>query len=831
MKKNVLILLLLLIIPTVFASFPYSYTTKMILNLSFDEGAGTTVYDRHTGNTYDFTEANSNGWNTTVGFNGAYTYNGLVRYAYRNSGSTSMNLNAANFTFSAWIYPHSNDSSTGYIWHPRKEADMRLTVGSGTADFFSYDGSAGTCSLALGEKNKWHFIAITYDGTNKRVFIDNRTTTCGDGTPGAGGAYAHSIASDYGLATQFFNGTIDEVAVWNGSLSLSELQNNYNIGYNILNPVYSANTITASLYNEIDGTLLGNVNFYNVTGNLTFNYFNITNSGFCVQQTGNSTRINCTAGSGTNTFFNASTNKIITTDDTVTTTTYQAILRINATQLFTNNTIQSFNITNNLISNNTVSGEVIIKANGGSNNLMLNTTGNYTKNQTCNAENITTSYCTINNIYDSILTIGANNYGISISEFSINLSNNTLNANLYNTTIIGYIQVPLLRNYVYDITLTPSGLYSIENTSLLMDNQTKLYNFSVYISNTFYLNIFNETNNNKINNTNIELISNDYANNFTTTTGFLNVSLLVPGQYTIRYYVDNIVIRDYYTTLTNQSTQNLSLYLIDYDVSNYYVANIVDQSGIAVSNVTIKLLRYYVSCNCYKIVEMTITDTNGKGVLRVQPNIIPYKLIISKDGYSVTTEPTKFTEDTNTYTINLVGNPMESLENIDSVQRSLLYDNSTQTYTFTWTDSVNLVTQGCLVVDKFYMGTQTRVKNTCLSGATGSIIYTISDTNNTRYVATGLIDTNTEFSTYYEISEVSFVIDAINFGYAGLFIAFLLILIISIMGLESGGIDTMVIGSLVILLGLGAIGIIYTTWTMIVPIIILGIILIYKTRV
>jgi len=127
---------------------------------------------------------------------------------------------------SAWIYP--NDLTTGAehmiirkgtntynIETSGKQVRFELTNGTGFQRVFS------TVNLTTGA---WHHVAGTLGSGVMTVYVD--------GIPAGTGTFAGTIASDTGNlrvgchfdGVQFmFNGTIDEVAIYNRSLSASEI--------------------------------------------------------------------------------------------------------------------------------------------------------------------------------------------------------------------------------------------------------------------------------------------------------------------------------------------------------------------------------------------------------------------------------------------------------------------------------------------------------------------------------------------------------------------------------------------------------------------------------
>jgi len=514
--------------------------------------------------------------------------------------------------------------------------------------------------------------------------------------------------------------------------------------------------------------------------------------------------------------------------------TFQALITLTAQRLFLNTSIQSFNATNDKAFNTTSTGSLTLPANNGTQFVNTMVLGNYSRNQSCTVTNpLSTQSCVATGFYDTELVIGARNgSGAVITQFNVTVTNQTL-FNLSNfSTTNGTITIPALQNFYYSFLFNATN-YSLANASIRGNASTTFYNFSILSYNTFELHFLNESTDTRLQNTTVyfELITDNFAQNYTAINASTTVTLLVPGNYTIRYYQNPDVPRDYYVTLTEQSYQNLSLYVVDEDISQIYLPVVYNENTQPLANVTVTLLRYYVGSNNYKPVEMTTTDTNGQGVLRVVPNIINYKLLICGSGVCTTTSPTKFTSSTNGYTLSLTQNVLTSITAMPSVSQSLTFNNATNTYVFTWSDTNNLVTSGCLRVDEYNQSGITTVKNSCSAGSTGSIIYTVLHTgNSTKYVASATLNTNTEFSTYtFGPLTVQFGDDVARevFGLVGFIILSILLVTAGFIANEHGS-DTLILTTLVGMVLVGLVGIIAYAWEAYVGIVILGVILVYK---
>lgn len=132
-----------------------------------------------------------------------------------------------NFTVSAWIKRTTANST---ILSKRNAAftagyDLHLNA-SGKAEMSWRNGSLQTItSSATIPANKWHNIAVTYDGQFARMYIDGVLDTTASLASVPTNTESFMIAGADGRnPTSFFQGSIDEVRVWGKALSAAEIR-------------------------------------------------------------------------------------------------------------------------------------------------------------------------------------------------------------------------------------------------------------------------------------------------------------------------------------------------------------------------------------------------------------------------------------------------------------------------------------------------------------------------------------------------------------------------------------------------------------------------------
>ncbi|MEK6874496.1 MAG: LamG domain-containing protein, partial [Nanoarchaeota archaeon] len=204
--------------------------------------AGLVSYWRMDGNGVDVLGRN-NGTN-----NGASNTSGVIRSAFRFDGvddfvnaSNSSSLKPTELTLSAWVFIAAVQNSTKVI------AGKRQTSGGHASYAFDYVKSPDRVAFAIGTATpaeffvntnatygEWRHFAGTYNGTTMAFYINGQlvNTTTVNAAIGHSGTYQFLIGAyegDSGLPNTLFhfNGSVDELKLFNRSLSASEVANEY----------------------------------------------------------------------------------------------------------------------------------------------------------------------------------------------------------------------------------------------------------------------------------------------------------------------------------------------------------------------------------------------------------------------------------------------------------------------------------------------------------------------------------------------------------------------------------------------------------------------------
>jgi chitodextrinase len=200
----------------------------LVAAYSFDEGTGSTLTDL-SGNANHGTIASA-AWTTAGKFNGALVFNG-TNAAVNVIDSPSLRLTSA-MTLEAWVNPATVTSAWRDVIY--KGNDNYYLMGTTTnSGIFAGGGTFGGANAnAYGSTalpiNTWSHIAVTYDGTALRVYLNATLVT----TLARTGAITTSanplqIGGD-SIFGQFFQGAIDEVRIYNRALAQPEILTDMN---------------------------------------------------------------------------------------------------------------------------------------------------------------------------------------------------------------------------------------------------------------------------------------------------------------------------------------------------------------------------------------------------------------------------------------------------------------------------------------------------------------------------------------------------------------------------------------------------------------------------
>ena len=199
-------------------------TTGLVAAYAFNEGNGTTTADSSgNGNTGTLT---ATAWTTAGRYGTALTFNGSSSWVTV-LGSASLNLTTA-FTLESWVKPTAlnswqaaviKEASGGLSYAVYANTSSRTPAAAlhTSSDVNLYGSSA----LPL---NSWSHITASYDGATVKLYVNGALVNSQSWTgqmPSSTSPLRIGGDSAWG---EYFQGTIDEVRVYNRALSVTEIQ-------------------------------------------------------------------------------------------------------------------------------------------------------------------------------------------------------------------------------------------------------------------------------------------------------------------------------------------------------------------------------------------------------------------------------------------------------------------------------------------------------------------------------------------------------------------------------------------------------------------------------
>jgi len=260
------------------------YNDSLVLMMNFDNVSAlgensTFVKDLSKyGNNGNCSGTGCPNWNATGRYGGAYTFDGVNDYV--TLAQPISGIQSANYSISAWVRQSAGVGATNFNeifyqgYDGAHEIRLELNVVNCYAVFNTYEAGYGS---VLGTTNacdgKWHYLTAVKSGTTGYIYVDGNQQNSSTVKNVASTDRATIGAARYtGGITYFFNGSIDEVRIWNRSLSAAEIQQQY---YSNLNK-----------YDADKWIFYKNESLPEPYSSMTYNYYS------CVKDTGGNE--NCT---------------------------------------------------------------------------------------------------------------------------------------------------------------------------------------------------------------------------------------------------------------------------------------------------------------------------------------------------------------------------------------------------------------------------------------------------------------------------------------------------------------------------------------------------------
>jgi len=263
------------------------------------------------------------------------------------------------------------------------------------------------------------------------------------------------------------------------------------------------------------------------------------------------------------------------------------------------------------------------------------------------------------------------------------------------------------------------------------------HQFNLYSKNSFNINFYDELNNSLLDwqAVTLELISDVFGSNYTTTNGTLFIDLLTPADYILRYKSSGYETRFNYVSLIEGSFNVLDLYLLQSASSNNVTATVITTLNEDLEGALINVQKYDILTNTYKTVEKVETNFEGEAIIHTTTDEF-YKFVVEYGGSTVlSTSPTYILEDTITLVVDIGGDPTTDFFSVQGIDFTFTFSNATNQFRYVYNDVDSVSSQNCLKVYTRHTITGDILTNTtCSTSNSGTLIVNIVEVNGTTYV-------------------------------------------------------------------------------------------------
>jgi hypothetical protein len=223
--------------------FIFSLFTFVPSSFAADTNPGTPTLYWTFSSLADVTKEGASNTNCTLNGNATYTADGKFGGGLLLDGSgdfvscgsstlTNLPIGNSNYTISVWV-KSAELNTGGYIGWGEYGSNNRVNAFRTNDDGIQNNWWGNDLihrSPALNLLNQWHHAVVNYNGTNRTIYFDGallKTDT--PGTPNST-ASNFAIGRTAPLYREFFNGTLDDLSIWNRALTLDEISYLYNSG-------------------------------------------------------------------------------------------------------------------------------------------------------------------------------------------------------------------------------------------------------------------------------------------------------------------------------------------------------------------------------------------------------------------------------------------------------------------------------------------------------------------------------------------------------------------------------------------------------------------------
>ena len=312
--------------------------------------------------------------------------------------------------------------------------------------------------------------------------------------------------------------------------------------------------------------------------------------------------------------------------------------------------------------------------------------------------------------------------------------------------------------YEFMNNITINGSITLNSTTITIndtyDGEEHIHTYdyepsiaTTYGIKTINISVYDEETNSLINDRNItiELIGDLESYEATSNTSNILFNTIIDQDYTIRLNAENYTETFYYYTEGDDTPQitSLNLYMLSNTSSSAITCVLYDESNNLLEGAIIKALKYYSSTNTYNVVTEGETNFEGETKLYIDKGDEYYKFMIyyPRGTLRKTTTPTYIYEDTETLTfqISLTDPVAEAFYEMLDITYSLVYNNATDNFRFTYSDADEVASNYCLKLYRLVGAKNTLINTSCSTSPAGTILLYADPINGSTYIGLALV--------------------------------------------------------------------------------------------
>ena len=168
-------------------------------------------------------------WDESGKYHGGFNFDGENDYITADDVCNHLD-SPSEMTLSCWIKPRTHSQTGYFLSFNDNDNSNNIQLGYQSDGIFKfYDGSVTTPVTSL-QVNTWYHLAVTIDSSNTVVVYVNGTnskTTTTTVRPESNAKFSMGQEWDGGGASNFFNGIMDEIRIWNSALTQNEIYQQY----------------------------------------------------------------------------------------------------------------------------------------------------------------------------------------------------------------------------------------------------------------------------------------------------------------------------------------------------------------------------------------------------------------------------------------------------------------------------------------------------------------------------------------------------------------------------------------------------------------------------